>query len=165
MPYGSIIFTLISGRGLSNKDLFGRNDAYAKVQLAAGAPQPLPSLSFNYRSSFLIPSSLRLSGLNVRATWRSKTDKGGGKAPNWNEKHSFDVVEGDDRLQVQVFDEDTVSDDLIGSVAIDLRSSPATATYLQLIWCLIHFPSGHIHTSHAFHLTFFLKSRFPIRHA
>ena len=73
------------------------------------------------------------SGLNVRATWRSKTDKGGGKAPNWNEKHSFDIIEGDDRLQVQVFDEDTVSDDLIGSVAIDLKCSPSPATSMQLI--------------------------------
>jgi hypothetical protein len=73
------------------------------------------------------------SGLNVRATWRSKTDKGGGKAPNWNEKHSFDIIEGDDRLQVQVFDEDTVSDDLIGSVVIDLKCSPSAASFMWFI--------------------------------
>jgi Ca2+-dependent lipid-binding protein len=64
--------------------------------------------------------SFNLSGSNPRATWRSKTHKGGGKAPSWNEKHSFDVIEGDDRLQIQVYDEDTVRDDLIGSVVIDL---------------------------------------------
>jgi hypothetical protein len=64
-----------------------------------------------------IPS---FSGSNPRSTWRSKTDKGGGKCPNWNEKRSFDVIEGDDRLQVQVFDEDTMRDDLIGTVVISL---------------------------------------------
>lgn len=37
MPYGSINFTLVNGRNLREKDLFGRNDAYANVQLAAGA--------------------------------------------------------------------------------------------------------------------------------
>jgi hypothetical protein len=36
MPYGSIVFTLTNGRNLRDKDLFGRNDAYATVQLAAG---------------------------------------------------------------------------------------------------------------------------------
>jgi hypothetical protein len=42
MPYGSVVLTLTNGRGLSNKDLFGRNDAYAKVQLTAGTPSPPP---------------------------------------------------------------------------------------------------------------------------
>ncbi len=68
------------------------------------------------------------SGLNARATWRSKTIKGGGKNPNWNEKRSFDVIEGDDRLQVQVYDEDTVRDDLIGSVCIGLMYLPPHPT-------------------------------------
>jgi hypothetical protein len=94
------------------------------------------------------------SGLNVRATWRSKTDKGGGKAPNWNEKHSFDIIEGDDRLQVQVFDEDTVSDDLIGSVVIDLKCSPSAATF---IWFIRSVCCPHTSRSCAFQLTFFFE--------
>jgi hypothetical protein len=36
MPYGCINVTLVNGRGLRDKDLFGRNDAYANFQLAAG---------------------------------------------------------------------------------------------------------------------------------
>ena len=62
------------------------------------------------------------AGLTVREKWRSKTHAGGGKEPNWNDKHSFNVVEGDDRLNVQVYDEDSGKDDLIGSVSIDLNT-------------------------------------------
>jgi hypothetical protein len=62
------------------------------------------------------------AGLTIRDKWRSKTHAGGGKTPSWNEKHTFNVVEGDDRLNIQVYDEDTGKDDLIGSVCIDLNS-------------------------------------------
>ena len=77
------------------QDLFGKMDPYVTFQLAAGA--------------------------NVRARWRCKTHMGGGKTPSWNDRHSFDVVEGDDRIQAQCYDEDQGnSDDLIGMVSIDL---------------------------------------------
>jgi Ca2+-dependent lipid-binding protein len=62
------------------------------------------------------------AGANVRARWRCKTHTGGGKTPSWNDRHSFDVVEGDDRIQAQCYDEDHGnSDDLIGMVSIDLN--------------------------------------------
>ena len=62
------------------------------------------------------------AGLTVREKWRSKTHANGGRTPSWNDKHTFNVVEGDDRLNVQVYDEDSGKDDLIGSVCIDLNS-------------------------------------------
>jgi Ca2+-dependent lipid-binding protein len=60
------------------------------------------------------------AGTSIRNKWRCKTHKNGGKNPSWNDRHNFDVVEGDDRIQAQVYDEDTASDDLIGSASIDL---------------------------------------------
>jgi len=33
MPYGTILVTLANGRGLPDKDLFGRNDAYGAQPL------------------------------------------------------------------------------------------------------------------------------------
>ncbi len=62
------------------------------------------------------------AGLTVREKWRTKTHANGGKTPNWNDKHTFNVVEGDDRLNVEVYDEDTGRNDLIGSVCIELNS-------------------------------------------
>ena len=141
MPYGSIVFTLTNGRNLRDKDLFGRNDAYATVQLAAGL-SAYPSLVFFYAPPELSSTHPSFSGLNVRGTWRSKTHNGGGKAPIWNEKHNFDIVEGDDRLQIQVFDEDTARDDLIGSVCINLvyvpPPNPSSHHSLSLCMCTLH---------------------------
>jgi hypothetical protein len=57
-------------------DFFGKNDPYCIMILQAG--------------------------LSAKQKWRSKTHQEGGKAPRWNENHSFQVVEGDDRLQIQV---------------------------------------------------------------
>jgi hypothetical protein len=57
---------------------------------------------------------------NVRARWRCKTHRGGGKTPSWNDRHSFDVVEGDDQIQARCYDERN-SNELIGTVAIDLN--------------------------------------------
>jgi len=78
----------------ATQDLVGKMDPYVNFQLAAGT--------------------------NVRATWRCKTHTGGGKNPSWNDRHSFEVVEGDDRIQAQCYDEDAGSDDLIGGTSIDL---------------------------------------------
>ena len=61
------------------------------------------------------------AGLTVREKWRSKTHNNGGKTPSWNEKKTFNVVEGDDRLMLQCYDDDAGKDDLVGSVAIDLN--------------------------------------------
>ena len=80
----------------STQDLFGKMDPYVNFQLAAAT--------------------------NVRAKWRCKTHNGGGKNPSWNDRHNFDVVEGDDRIQAQVYDEDAASDDLIGQTSIDLNT-------------------------------------------
>ena len=96
MPYGTLALTIADGRNLKDQDLFGKMDPYVNFQLAAGA--------------------------NVRSKWRCKTHNGGGKNPSWNDRHNFDVVEGDDRIQAQVYDEDSASDDLIGSTSIDLNT-------------------------------------------
>jgi hypothetical protein len=96
MPYGTLALTVCDGRNLKDQDLFGKMDPYVNFQLAAGA--------------------------NVRSKWRCKTHNGGGKNPSWNDRHNFDVVEGDDRIQCQVYDEDAASDDLIGSTSIDLNT-------------------------------------------
>ena len=59
---------------------------------------------------------------------------GGGKTPSWNDRHSFDVVEGDDRIQAQCYDEDQgSSDDLIGMVSIDLN--PVFDSGIRDEWC------------------------------
>ena len=94
-------------------DFFGKNDPYCIMILQAG--------------------------LSAKQKWRSKTHQEGGKAPRWNENHTFQVVEGDDRLQIQVgqsrvqphlfefdsslqcYDEDNGSDDFIGSVTVHLN--------------------------------------------
>jgi Ca2+-dependent lipid-binding protein len=94
MPYGTLVLTVVDGRNLKDQDLFGKMDPYVNFQLAAGT--------------------------SIRNKWRCKTHKNGGKNPSWNDRHNFDVVEGDDRIQAQVYDEDTASDDLIGSASIDL---------------------------------------------
>lgn len=80
-----------------------------------------------------------LAGLSVKQNWRSKTHQKGGKYPRWNENHTFQVVEGDDSLQIQVgqsrvqphlfefdsslqcYDGGDGSDHLIGSVTVDLN--------------------------------------------
>ena len=95
MPRGTLQLTIADGRNLKDQDLFGKMDPYVNFQLAAAT--------------------------NVRAKWRCKTHAGGGKNPSWNDRHNFDLVEGDDRIQAQVYDEDTGSDDLIGSASIDLN--------------------------------------------
>jgi Ca2+-dependent lipid-binding protein len=114
MPYGTLLLIIVDGRNLKDmvfslalylykassyntlQDLVGKMDPYVTFQLAAGA--------------------------NVRARWRCKTHTGGGKTPSWNDRHSFDVVDGDDRIQAQCYDEDHgSSDDLIGMVSIDLN--------------------------------------------
>ena len=96
MPYGTLALTISDGRNLKDQDLFGKMDPYVNFQLAAGT--------------------------NVRNKWRCKTIPGGGKNPSWNDRRNFDVVEGDDRIQCQVYDEDAASDDLIGSCSIDLNT-------------------------------------------
>jgi hypothetical protein len=95
MTYGTLALTITDGLNLKDQDLFGKMDPYVNFQLAAGT--------------------------NVRNKWRCKTHAGGGKNPSWNDRHNFDLVEGDDRIQAQVYDEDTGSDDLIGSTSIDLN--------------------------------------------
>ena len=96
MPNGTLALTISGGRNLKDQDLFGTMDPYVNFQLAAGT--------------------------NVRSKWRCKTHAGGGKYPSWNDSHNFDVVEGDDRIQAQVYDEDAVSDYCVGSCAIDLNT-------------------------------------------
>ena len=98
MPRGTLQLTIADGRNLKDQDLFGKMDPYVNFQLAAAT--------------------------NVRAQWRCKTHAGGGKNPSWNDHHSFDVVEGDDRIQAQVYDEDgpSPSDGLIGQTSIDLNT-------------------------------------------
>jgi hypothetical protein len=58
-------------------DFFGKNDPYCILLLQAG------------------------STVN-RQKWRSKTHQEGGKNPAWNETHTFQINEGDDRIQIQV---------------------------------------------------------------
>ena len=57
-------------------DFFGKNDPYCILLLQAS--------------------------LTTRMKWRSKTHQEGGKTPKWNETHKFDIIEGDDRIQLQV---------------------------------------------------------------
>ena len=84
----------------------------------------------------------------TRQKWRSKTHQEGGGNPKWHETHVFQVVEGDDRIQIlvsqssrlmtihyaalnafrcvfvtllQCYDEDNGSDDFIGSVTVHLN--------------------------------------------
>jgi hypothetical protein len=88
------------------------------------------------------------AALATRQKWRSKTHQEGGANPKWHETHVFQVVEGDDRLQIlvsqpsrpmtihcaalsaftcafvtllQCYDEDNGSDDFIGSVTVHLN--------------------------------------------
>ena len=96
MPRGTLQLTIADGRNLKDQDLLGKMYPYVNFQLAAAT--------------------------NVRAKWRCKTHANGGKNPSWNDRHNFDVVEGDDRIQAQVYDEDTASDDLIGQASIDLNT-------------------------------------------
>ncbi len=96
MPYGTLALTISGGRCIKDHGLFGKMHPYVNFQLAAGT--------------------------NVRIKRRSKTHAGGGQSPSWEDRHNFDVVEGDDRIQCQVYDEDGASDDAIGSCAIDLNT-------------------------------------------
>jgi len=57
-------------------DFFGKNDPYCILLLQASS--------------------------TTRMKWRSKTHQEGGKTPKWNETHKFDIIEGDDRIQLQV---------------------------------------------------------------
>ena len=92
---GKLKIHILEARLTRDTEAFGKMDPYVNFQLAAGT--------------------------NVRNKWRCKTHAGGGKNPSWNDRHNFDLVEGDDRIQAQVYDEDTGSDDLIGSTSIDLN--------------------------------------------
>ena len=98
MPRGTLHITIADGRNLKDQDLFGKMDPYVNFQLAAAT--------------------------NVRAQWRCNTHHRGDKNPIWNDRHSFDVEEGDDRIQAQVYDEDgpSPSDGLIGQTSIDLHT-------------------------------------------
>ena len=49
---------------------------------------------------------------------KTKTHTDGGKNPKFNEGFIFTSAAGTDSLTISVFDEDTVSDDLIGTVTL-----------------------------------------------
>ncbi len=92
MPYGTLALTIADGRNLKAFNLFGKMDPFVNFELAAGA--------------------------NIRSQWRCKTLNNGGKNPSWNDRHNFDVMEGDDMIQAQVCDEDSIytgSDVVIGT--------------------------------------------------
>jgi Ca2+-dependent lipid-binding protein len=48
--------------------------------------------------------------------------QGAGKTPKWDEAFDFDVKYIGDDLQVEVYDEDTVSNDRVGSVNIKISA-------------------------------------------
>jgi len=92
--------TLVGGRKLKDQDLFGKMDPYCKVEIFAGAQA-------------------------TGKKWKSKTINKGGKNPQWNQRQDFQIIDGQDRLFIQAYDEDTGSDDFIGSVMIDLNKAYA----------------------------------------
>jgi hypothetical protein len=71
MPNGILALTISDGRNLKDQNLFGKMDPDVIFLLAAGT--------------------------NVRNKWRCKTHCGGGSNPSWNDRHNFDLAEGDDR--------------------------------------------------------------------
>lgn len=51
---------------------------------------------------------------------RTRTKKGAGKRPVWNEEFRFDLRQTTN-LKVSVYDQDMFSDDLVGSGEVDLK--------------------------------------------
>lgn len=52
---------------------------------------------------------------------RTKTAKSGGRNPNFNEKLEFSIIDGQNQLYLELFDEETVSNDQIGHAILDLN--------------------------------------------
>ncbi|CAF0970901.1 unnamed protein product [Rotaria sordida] len=83
--------TVIEGRNLKKKDLFSESDPFVRIYLD-----------------------------DKKQKQKTKA-KQNTKNPQWNETFVFNHLEGQDILHVDVYDEDTIIDDKIGSIQIDLR--------------------------------------------
>ncbi|KAI9164625.1 hypothetical protein H9P43_008484 [Blastocladiella emersonii ATCC 22665] len=85
--------------------------------------------------------------------FRTKTAKNGSKAPAFNETFRFNVIDGCTQLRLDAWDEDTVSNDHIGSCLIPL--DVAFAKGLHDAWFDIftphkHKPAGKVHLCMSF---------------
>ncbi|GBC08455.1 hypothetical protein RclHR1_08120006 [Rhizophagus clarus] len=90
MPYGQLEVTVVESKKLQESDFFDKTNPYV---------------------------SLSLDRHNKQKT-RAIQDVGSGAT--WNEKFTFDVLEGRYELYLEVLDDDISSDDLIGGVAVPL---------------------------------------------
>ena len=56
----------------------------------------------------------------IESKYRTKTVNNGGKTPKWDEKMILKVLDTADDMNVQIWDEDTMEDDLIceGKIAL-----------------------------------------------
>lgn len=73
-------------------------------------------------------------------TKRSKTCYGGGKNPTFNDTITFNIIDGVNQVHLDVFDEDTMSNDHIGIATVDLDKAFKTNT--DDLWVPIRRPKS-----------------------
>ncbi|KAI9098592.1 C2 domain-containing protein [Phlyctochytrium arcticum] len=106
---GILSLTVLSASNLPKHDLFGQNDAYTVLALNAGPTPPAsPPKTPDDQTVMLQQTQVQF-----------------GSHPIWNEKLSFGVENDIETMDVQVWDADYDSHDLIGSVRISF--SPAAS--------------------------------------
>lgn len=68
--------------------------------------------------------SVRVGNMKVK----TKTHQSGGKAPKWNDTLQFEL-ENEDTIDIAVYDEDTVTDDLVGETTLFLDEIKKRKSY------------------------------------
>ncbi|CAF1216345.1 unnamed protein product [Adineta steineri] len=88
---GQLEVIIVEGRNLKQKDTFSENDAYVKVYLDDKSQKQ-----------------------------KSKTIQNSNN-PKWNQSFVFNHLTGQDTLYIDIYDKDSVKDEKIGSIHIDLH--------------------------------------------
>ncbi len=61
--------------------------------------------------------------IELRKTkYKTKTIRNGGKLPNWNENFLIPIMSLEDDILISCFDEDLISDDLIGQSLVKVNT-------------------------------------------
>ncbi|CAG8637658.1 2129_t:CDS:2 [Ambispora gerdemannii] len=110
MPYGQLSVTVVEAKNLKDTDFFDKADPYI------------------------------ILSVDRQNKKRTKTKQDAGKNAAWNETFTFEIIEGQKDMLLEVFDEDIGTDDLMGGTIVDLR--PVFASGLVDQWFALKRKSG-----------------------
>ena len=131
LPFGKLTCVVHSAKGLRNPDNWGKPDPYVTIevkQLTAGAIKELDPEERNNPKSKAVKKILKdvrdsqADAVAMACSTKQTQTINGSLDPEWRAELSFDIVDADS-IVLTCYDEDTGSDDLIGSATVSQKST------------------------------------------